>query len=225
MRILVTGFEPFGSLSRNPSEEIVRELTARAQAAGERKFQLVGEILPTEYDGAARRLTRLIEESRPDAILSLGVATKSDAIRVERLALNLDDAEAPDNAGELRSGQPIVPGAPMVYFSTLPIEAMVQMLREAGLPAAISNHAGTYVCNHVFYTARHLFTESERQIPCGFVHVPEVPHRRSSSSSQNGRLTVEALADGLELLLRLLAREWEVLTADRVTPSTRGPRD
>jgi pyroglutamyl-peptidase len=205
MRILVTGFEPFGSLARNPSGEIVDRLAARAQTSKRRRLELRAEVLPTEYDAAARGITRLIAEFQPEAIVSLGVAASSDCVRLERIALNLDDAEAPDNAGKRRLARPIVPGAPMVYFSSLPLDRMLRTLRRAKIPTVISNHAGTYVCNHVFYAACHRLDELERRIPCGFIHVPNVPSARASART-DVRLTVDSLADSIERLLTLLAR-------------------
>jgi pyroglutamyl-peptidase len=197
MRVLLTGFEPFGSHATNPSQEIVAMLAARAPRATGRRVELQTTILQTEYDRAARRLGSLIDELRPDAVVSLGVDSRAEGICLERIALNLDDKDLADNAGEVRLARPIVPGGPMVYLSTLPLDAMLEALRQADFPATISNHAGTYVCNHVFYTARHLLEQSRRQIPCGFIHVPVVDGAKS--------LSVARMADGIELALESLA--------------------
>jgi pyroglutamyl-peptidase len=197
MRVLLTGFEPFGSHATNPSQEIVAMLAARAPRTTGRRVELQTTILQTEYDRAARRLGSLIDELRPDAVVSLGVDSRAEGICLERIALNLDDKDLADNAGEVRLARPIVPGGPMVYVSTLPLDAMLKVLRQADFPATISNHAGTYVCNHVFYTARHLLEQSRRQIPCGFIHVPVVDAAKS--------LSVARLADGIELVLESLA--------------------
>jgi pyroglutamyl-peptidase len=197
MRVLLTGFEPFGSHATNPSQEIVAMLAARAPRATGRRVELQTTILQTEYDRAARRLGSLIDELRPDAVVSLGVDSRAEGICLERIALNLDDKDLADNAGEVRLARPIVPGGPMVYLSTLPLDAMLEVLRQADFPATISNHAGTYVCNHVFYTARHLLEQSRRQIPCGFIHVPVVDGAKS--------LSVARMADGIELALESLA--------------------
>jgi pyroglutamyl-peptidase len=198
MRILVTGFEPFGSHASNPSQEIVTALAARASAAVGRPFQLHTTVLPTEYDRAASRITLLIAELSPDAIVCLGVAGKADGICLERIALNLNDAELADNAGEIRTAQPIIPGAPMAYLSTLPLAAMLQELRGARFPTSISNHAGTYVCNHVFYTARHTIEQKRATTPCGFIHVPVVDDGKG--------LTVLQLTDAIEVILQVMAR-------------------
>ena len=197
MRVLLTGFEPFGSHVTNPSQEIVAMLAARVPRTTGRRVELQTTILQTEYDRAALRIGSLIDELRPDAVVSLGVDSKAEGICLERIALNLDDKEFADNAGEIRLARPIVHGGPMVYLSTLPLDAMLKALRQADFPATISNHAGTYVCNHVFYTARHLMEQSRRQIPCGFIHVPVVDGAKS--------LSVARLADGIELALESLA--------------------
>jgi pyroglutamyl-peptidase len=197
MRVLLTGFEPFGSHATNPSQDIVALLAVRAPRTTGRRVELQTTILQTEYDRAARRLGSLIDELRPDAVVSLGVDSRAEGICLERIALNLDDKDLADNAGEVRLARPIVPGGPMVYLSTLPLDAMLEVLRQADFPATISNHAGTYVCNHVFYTARHLLEQSRRQIPCGFIHVPVVDAAKS--------LSVARLADGIELVLESLA--------------------
>jgi pyroglutamyl-peptidase len=197
MRVLLTGFEPFGSHAINPSQEIVAVLAARAPRTSGRRIELQTAILQTEYDRAARRIGGLIDELRPDAVVSLGVASKAEGICLERIALNLNDQELADNAGEVRLARPIVQGGPMVYFSSLPLDSMLKALRQANFAAAISNHAGTYVCNHVFYTARHLLEQSRRQIPCGFIHVPVVDGAKS--------LSVARLADGIELAIESLA--------------------
>ena len=122
MRVLLTGFEPFGSHATNPSQEIVAALAARARG---RRVELQTAILQTEYERAARRIAGLIDELRPEAVVSLGVASKAEGICLERIALNFNDNDLADNAGEVRLARPIVPGGPMVYFSTLPIDAML----------------------------------------------------------------------------------------------------
>jgi pyroglutamyl-peptidase len=196
MHVLLTGFEPFGPHASNPSREIVATLAARSSTTSGRGIELQTAVLQTEYDRAARRIVGLIEELRPDAVVSLGISSKADGICLERIALNLNDAELADNSGEVRLAQPIVEAGPMVYFSTLPLDRMLNALRRASFPAAISNHAGTYVCNHVFYTARHLLEESKRATACGFIHVPAAENIKA--------ISVPRLADGIQLVLESL---------------------
>jgi len=170
MKILLTGFNPFGTVKINPSQLVVETLAQRpARPLG---ADLVTEILPTAYIEAGDRITHLIRHHRPDSIICLGVAEGTPAIRLERVALNLDDAELPDNTGLLRQGSPIVLDGPAAYWSTLPLEQMRRALARQGIPAAISNHAGTYLCNHVFYRARHEVEQLRLPSPCGFIHLP-----------------------------------------------------
>jgi pyroglutamyl-peptidase len=153
MKILLTGFEPYGVVEVNPSEQVVRRIAARARARGQNN--LYTEILPTEFVAAGKRIRQLIRKLRPGAVLCLGVAPSRDKISLERIALNLNDDPLPDNAGRVRAGRRIVPGGPVAYWSTLPLERIRKQLEKRGVPVSYSNHAGTYLCNHVFYVARH----------------------------------------------------------------------
>ena len=164
MRILVTGFEPFGGNAVNPSMEVVNALPASAD--------VLKRILPVVYADAGQIIRDLIRIEQPDAVLSLGLSGRSSAILLERLAVNLNDDACGDNAGDCADGRLIDPQGPAAYFSTLPLRAMHAALREKGIPVAWSNHAGTYVCNHVFYTARRAMQQLGRDGPCGFVHLP-----------------------------------------------------
>jgi pyroglutamyl-peptidase len=164
--ILATAFNPFGAAETNASETLLRALKDNAG--------VVRVVLPTEYEGAAREVVRLIRELRPQAVICFGVAGSADVLRLERVARNRDGTAMPDNAGDLRNGQAIVPGAPDVYLATLPYEAMSAALEARGIPHVFSENAGGYVCNHAFFHARHEIAESGREIPCGFVHVPPI---------------------------------------------------
>ena len=161
--ILLTGFTPFHDVKVNPSGLVLERI---------RHDDVMVQVLPTEYEAAGAHLIRLLKEVNPSAVLCLGVAQSREAISLERIALNLDDAPIPDNAGSLRSGQPIVEGAPLAYNSTLPLETMKAAIAALEIPVAITNHAGTFVCNHVFFTARHALEISGVHVPCGFIHVP-----------------------------------------------------
>jgi pyroglutamyl-peptidase len=147
----------------NPSQLVIESI---------QREDVITRLLPTEYDAAGAEIVRLIDALNPDALICLGVAQKRETICLERIALNLNDAPIPDNAGIIRQGQPIVEGAPLAYAATLPLEALRDSLAAHEIPVTISNHAGAFVCNHVFYSARHALETSERQIPCGFIHVP-----------------------------------------------------
>jgi pyroglutamyl-peptidase len=159
-------------------------------------------VLPTQYEAATRRLRRLIRSARPDAILCLGVAARRDYISMERVALNLDDDEHPDNAGEVRQGRRIARGGPDVYWSTLPLEALHRALKRRRVPVKRSNHAGTYLCNHVFYVARQETARARRRIPCGFVHLPSLRAGRGRRG-----MTLTRMMEAVECCLAALGRQ------------------
>lgn len=167
--ILLTGFNAFGDLIENPSKLIVEAVAKRGCVP-----DVATAILPTEYAASGDCIRRLIEEIKPGAVVCLGVAAKRAEINLERVALNLNDASIPDNAGDLALDRAIADDGPMAYRSTLPLAAMQMALRERGIPVVISNHAGAYVCNHTFYTVRHFIESAGLNIPCGFIHVPAI---------------------------------------------------
>ncbi|OFW01628.1 MAG: hypothetical protein A3G20_01790 [Acidobacteria bacterium RIFCSPLOWO2_12_FULL_59_11] len=198
MKILLTGFEPFGRWKVNPSEQVIRALAK--QARWRTDADLVTEILPTEYVRAGKRIRQLIRRIRPGVVLCLGVAPACRAISLERVALNLDDDPLPDNAGQFRSGRPIVRGGTVAYWSTLPLERLRRVLEKRGIPVTISNHAGAYLCNHVFYLARHEMEPWGDRAPCGFIHLPGPRPRREKSNAIPLHTMVEAIECCLQVL-------------------------
>jgi pyroglutamyl-peptidase len=161
MRILLTGFEPFGKATLNPSGEIVKQISG---------VNIVTAILPVVYAKSAEHLLKLIEEHNPDVVISLGQAEGRKEITPERIAINLDDARLADNEGVLRSEEKIIKDGPDAYFSTLPLKEIVESINGQGVPAAISLSAGTFLCNHVFYVMQNKFAGTD--VRSGFVHVP-----------------------------------------------------
>ncbi|MBI1956809.1 MAG: hypothetical protein HYS38_10480 [Acidobacteria bacterium] len=198
MKILLTGFEPYRRLHVNPSEQVVRALAKQEQLRGD--ADLVTEILPTEYVRAGKRIRQLIRRIRPGVVLCLGVAPARRAISLERVALNLDDDPLPDNAGQIRSGRPIVRGGPAAYWSTLPLERLRRVLEKHGIPVMVSNHAGTYLCNHVFYLARREMEPWGDRAPCGFIHLPGPRPRREKTNAIPLHKMVEAIECCLQVL-------------------------
>ena len=160
-KVLLTGFEPFGKASSNPSGEIVKQISGD---------NIVTAILPVAYTQSADRLLSLIEEHQPDVVICLGQAEGRTAITPERVAINLDDARLADNEGVLRNDVKILDDGPDAYFSTLPVKEMVDAVRAQGIPAAVSLSAGAFLCNHVFYVAQNKLRGSD--VRSGFVHVP-----------------------------------------------------
>lgn len=169
--ILLTGFEPFGGAARNPSQDIVHALAGRRVAGRE----IVGAVLPCVFGASRRQLLRLLRRHRPGLVVCLGVAAGRAAITPERVAINVDDARIPDNAGARPVDRPVVRGAPAAYWSKLPVKAIVAALRRRGIPAAVSQTAGTFVCNHVFFGLMHALRR--RAARGGFIHVPAAVDR------------------------------------------------
>jgi pyroglutamyl-peptidase len=159
--ILLTGFEPFGTATSNPSGEIVKQISGD---------NIVTAILPVAYAQSAERLLSLIEQHKPDVVICLGQAEGRTAITPERVAINLDDARLADNEGVLRNDVRILQDGPDAYFSTLPVNEIVAAIKAQGIPAAVSLSAGAFLCNHVFYVAQNKFAGSD--VRSGFVHVP-----------------------------------------------------
>lgn len=165
--LLVTGFEPFLSFTVNPTMKIVEELNE--QQIGD--FQIVGKTMSVDFKSSGNQLISLIKEIKPDAVISLGLAGGRSKITPERIAINVKDGEA-DNEGHAPRDEVIQPEGPAAYLSTLPIRSMVETLNELGYPAAISNTAGTYLCNNVMYEGLHYINENNLNIPSGFIHIP-----------------------------------------------------
>ena len=160
-KVLLTGFEPFGTATSNPSGEIVKQISGD---------NIVTAILPVAYAQSAEALLGLIEHHKPDVVICLGQAEGRTQITPERIAINLDDARLADNEGVTRIDEPILVDGPVAYVSTLPIKEFVTAINAAGVPAAVSLSAGTFLCNHIFYVAQDALRGTK--VRSGFVHVP-----------------------------------------------------
>ncbi len=191
MTVLITGFEPFGGQSVNPSWEAVSALPERVG-----QHDLVKLHLPVEYGEAPRQVLEKARELSPQVILCVGQAGGRDAVTPEVIGINLREASIPDNAGVSPAGVPIDPDGPDGIFSTLPVREMVSAIREKGIPAKLSYSAGAYVCNDLMYTLLNHFRGTDIRV--GFVHVPYIPAQGSPSLPQ-AQLT-QALAAAIETL-------------------------
>ena len=160
-KVLLTGFEPFGTATSNPSGEIVKQISGD---------NIVTAILPVAYTQSAERLLELIADHNPDVVICLGQAEGRTQITPEKVAINLDDARLADNEGVLRNDMKIIDAGPDGYFSTLPVNEIVEAIKAKGVPAAVSLSAGTFLCNHVFYVTQNKFAGTK--VRSGFVHVP-----------------------------------------------------
>ena len=173
-KVLLTGFEPFAGATKNPSQEIVQIISSQLEKFT--NIELHCDILPVEYRGAEAQLLNLASTLQPDVIICLGQAEGRTRISFEKVAINLDDANLADNGGEVRKNQSIDETDREAYFSTLPIDQMAAAVTQAGLPATISLSAGSFVCNHVFYSisawAARASQVSQTRVRAGFIHVP-----------------------------------------------------
>lgn len=171
--VLVTGFDPFGGQPVNPSWQAVQALDG-AMVHGHR---IAGAQLPTVFGVAMQVLRDLLRQHRPTLVICTGQAGGRSAISFERIAINVDDARIPDNAGAQPVDVPVVPEGPAAYFTSLPIKAMLQSLLAQGINAEVSQTAGTFVCNHVFYGLMHELATNPacRATRGGLVHVPWLP--------------------------------------------------
>jgi pyroglutamyl-peptidase len=160
-KVLLTGFEPFGTATSNPSGEIVKQISGD---------NIVTAILPVAYAQSGERLLQLIAEHNPDVVICLGQAEGRTQITPEKVAINLDDARLADNEGVLRNDVKIIESGPDAYFSTLPINEIVEAIKAKGVPATVSLSAGAFLCNHVFYVAQNKFAGTK--VRSGFVHLP-----------------------------------------------------
>ncbi len=197
--ILLVAFEPFGGEALNPAWEAVAMLHGR-RVAGHR---IVARCLPVAFGTSLRVLRAALRDTRPRLVLAVGQAGGRAAISLERVAINVDDARIPDNAGLQPIDEPVVPGGPAAYFTTLPVKAMLVALRQAGIPAEVSQTAGTYVCNHVFYGLMHALRRRPG-VAAGFIHVPWSPAQAAAHAPAPG-LPTETVVDGLRIALRVAA--------------------
>ena len=183
MKLMITAFEPFGGDAENAAA-----LTMEALPDSVFGFEICKVLLPTVFGAAADKAVGEAKRIRPDAIVCLGQAGGRNAVTPERTAVNVMNASRPDNAGNRPEDEPVVPGGPAAYFSTLPVRSLADAIRAAGIPAAVSESAGTYVCNSVMYAMLHYVSEAGLGIPCGFIHLPY--------------LDVQACAEGTPVISR-----------------------
>lgn len=206
LRVLLTGFEPFEGASLNPSWEAARALDGWCfDAAGPSvpaavRVQVHARRMPCVFGAALAALDAALAELQPQLVIAVGQAGGRAAFTPERVAINVDDGRIGDNAGRQPIDQPVVPGAPAAYFATLPVKAIVQAVRGAGLPAELSNTAGTFVCNHLFYGLMHRLAQADaraRGLRGGFIHIPYLPEQ---AARLPGPPPAMALADAVAAL-------------------------
>lgn len=194
--ILVTGFDPFGGESVNPAWESVKLLGQLKSDV----YKVEVREVPTVFDKSLEHLCAAIQEVKPDIVFCIGQAGGRPDITVERVAINVNDARIPDNEENQPIDTPVVDGGPVAYWSTLPIKAMVKEMRDQGVPASISQTAGTFVCNHLFYGLMHHIAKSNASIRGGFIHIPYLPQQAARQAGQPS-MSVETIVKGLQVAI------------------------
>lgn len=210
MKLLITAFEPFGGEAVNPAQLAVARLPAKIGSV-----ELIKQNLPVEFGRSVKLTAAAIAKERPDAVLCVGQAGGRDALTPERVAINCDDARIPDNAGAQPVDCPVAADGPAAYFSTLPVKAMTAAIRSAGVPARLSNTAGTYVCNHLMYGVLHLLARQYPGTRGGFLHLPYTQEQAAAQPQPAPGLPLEAMVRGLEAAVEAIgANEADRHTAE-----------
>lgn len=201
MKILITGFDPFGGEDTNPSEDVLRMLPEIPGA------EIRKRILPTAFGTAASILCNAVESFQPDAVVCLGQAGGRAGITVERVAINVRDASLPDNMKKQPVDEPIVPDGETAYFATLPIKAIVKKIDAAGIKASVSNSAGTFVCNDVLYSLLYFASTKYPKMKCGFIHLPYTREQVKDKPAGTEFMNMENILRGVIIALETIIEE------------------
>ena len=206
--VLVTGFEPFGTYTANPAQEVAKALDGRRVGGA----LVQSAILPVHHREAPARLLLLLREVDPGAVVHLGLAAGRARIALERVALNVMDYELPDAAGYQARGEPCVPGGPAAYFATLPLPAILAALTAEGIPAYVSGTAGTYLCNQTLYGTLHACAERRKREPAarpprvGFIHFPLLPSMVAAAGLEQPSMDLGLMLRTVEIALGVVVR-------------------
>ena len=195
MKILVTGFDPFGGEKINPALETIKRLPDEILGA-----QIIKLEIPTVVGKSLAKITEAVEKENPDVVLSIGQAGGRADITVERIGINIDDCRIPDNEGNQPIDEPVIKGCPAAYFVTIPIKAIVEKIKANKIPASISNTAGTFICNHVCYGVAHLAaqrTAAGKPMKSGFIHIPLLPEQAIGKPVLTPSMSLETIISGI----------------------------
>ena len=198
MKILVSGFDPFGGEKVNPAIESVKLLPDEIKGA-----KIIKVEIPTVARKSLKKLEEVIEIEKPDVVLSVGQAGGRTDISVERVGINMDDFRIKDNEGNQPIDEKIAKDGPDAYLVTIPIKAMVQNMIENKIPASVSNTAGTFVCNHVCYGMAHLASTKYPNMRTGFIHIPFLPEQVLDKRNMPS-MPLEMIAKGLEYAIEAI---------------------
>ena len=204
MKILVTGFDPFGGEKINPALETIKRLPDTILGA-----QIIKLEIPTVVGKSLAKIKEAVEKENPDAVLSIGQAGGRSEITVERIGINIDDCRIPDNEGNQPIDEPVVKGGPAAYFVTVPIKAIVENIKAHNIPASISNTAGTFICNHVCYGVAHLAaqrTAAGKPMKSGFIHIPFLPEQVIGKPALTPSMSLETIVSGITHALEAIVK-------------------
>ncbi len=198
MKIVLTAFEPFGGDTVNPAQEAVRLVADEIDGV-----KIMKVDVPVVFGRSIETVQKVMEEERPDVVLCIGQAGGRTGLTPERVAINLDDARIPDNEGNQPIDQPVYKDGEPAYFATVPVKAMVAAIQEAGVPASLSNSAGTFVCNHLMYGVLHTIAKRYPGMRGGFMHVPFL-HEQVMNRPNTPSLSGKDIAAGIEAALKAI---------------------
>lgn len=193
VKLLLTAFEPFDGEQINPAWEAVKQLPEQIGRIAIEKL-----LVPTVFGASLTLVSKKIKECRPEVVICVGQAGGRAGISLERVAINCSDARIPDNEGNKPEDCPIAPEGPAAYFSTLPIKAMVEAMKAAGVPASVSNTAGTFVCNQLMYGVLHTIATEDMDAKAGFIHVPYIPVQAAGKPEPVACMALSDIVRGLE---------------------------
>ena len=203
MKLLLTAFSPFGGEKINPSLEAVKLVKDKIFETDIIKLEV-----PTVFGKSIKIVADAIEKEKPDYVLCIGQAGGRYGITPERVAINIDDARIPDNEGNQPIDRPIFADGEPAYFSNLPVKSMVEEIRKEGLPASLSNSAGTYVCNHLMYGVLYTLSKKYKGVKGGFIHVPFIPEQTVYKPDKPS-MSLTDIVRGLEAAIRAISRNEE----------------
>ena len=204
MKILVTGFDPFGGEKINPALETIKRLPDAILGA-----QIIKLEIPTVVGKSLAKITEAVEKENPDVVLSIGQAGGRSEITVERIGINIDDCRILDNEGNQPIDEPVIKGGPAAYFVTIPIKAIVENIQAHNIPASISNTAGTFICNHVCYGVAHLAaarTAAGKPMKSGFIHIPFLPEQVIGKPAFTPSMSLETIVSGITHALEAIVK-------------------
>ena len=199
MKLLLTAFTPFGGESINPALEAVKQVKDKIA-----NLDIIKLEVPTVFNKSVKTVIDAMEKEKPDFVLCVGQAGGREGITPERIAINIDDARIPDNEGNQPIDRTIYPDGKNAYFSNLPVKAMVEAIKKAGLTSSLSNSSGTYVCNHLMYGVLYHIDKIYKGMKGGFIHVPYIPEQTEDKPDKPS-MPLEDIVRGLEAAIMAIA--------------------